>query len=130
MKLCPCGSHKRYLECCGACIRKKISAETPEALMRSRYTAYVENDIQYIQKTMRGLALSNFNKREAKKKVEWIGLEVMNASIDSDNPEIGFVEFKVKYKLGKQEVGVIHEKSEFHRIEGRWYYMGGEHEVG
>jgi SEC-C motif-containing protein len=124
MKYCPCGSNKRYLECCGAYLLKKSIPNTPEALMRSRYTAYVEGNIDYIRRTMRGAALLNFNKHEAKKKVEWRGLEIINADLEPENPAIGYVEFKAKYEKDKQELW-LHEKSEFHLIDGRWYYVDG-----
>lgn len=124
MKYCPCGSSKRYLECCGAYLLKKSIPDTPEALMRSRYTAYVEGNIDYIRRTMRGTALLNFNKHKAKEKVNWRGLEIMNTSLEPENPAIGYVEFKAKYAKDQQEL-CLHEKSEFHLIEGRWYYVDG-----
>lgn len=126
MKLCPCGNPKRYLDCCGAALQKNIPAETPEALMRSRYTAFVERKFDYIQKTMRPPASLKFNKKEAKKDhPEWLGLTVIHSSIDNDNNQLGYVEFKAHYKnIGK--IFCIHEKSIFHCIEGRWYYVDGE----
>jgi SEC-C motif domain protein len=127
MKLCPCGSEKRYLECCGAAIQLKNPAKTPEALMRSRYTAYVEENWDYIKKTMRLPALAQFNKKEAVRRArdettQWLGLEVLASSIESDNPNIGYVEFKAKYR-SKGVEGLIHENSIFHFIDGKWYYV-------
>lgn len=129
MKLCPCDSQKRYLDCCGAYIQEKIPAETPEALMRSRYTAYVEENYDYIKQTMREPALSQFNKKEITKgKIQWLGLNVIASSIDNHDPTIGFVEFKARYQLvGEGIERCIHENSEFHRIKGCWYYVDGAH---
>lgn len=124
MKLCPCGTQKRYLECCGLYLLKKGIPNTPEALMRSRYTAFVEGDIRYIQKTMQGEALATFNKQTAKKKVQWVKLEVLNTALDPNNSEIGFVEFKAYYQEGKERF-CIHEKSVFHKINDRWFYVFG-----
>ena len=125
MKYCPCGSKNRYLDCCGAYILKRAVAPTPEALMRSRYTAYVEGKIDYIQKTMKGPALLNFDKKSAKEKVEWLGLEVVSSLIDSTDPSIGYVEFKAKYRKDNQEY-CIHENSKFNKMDGKWYYISGE----
>jgi 23S rRNA pseudouridine1911/1915/1917 synthase len=36
--LCPCGSLKKYSECCEPIIKKAEKASSPEVLMRSRYT--------------------------------------------------------------------------------------------
>lgn len=37
---CPCGSQIEYKSCCGVYHQGARVAPTPEALMRSRYTAY------------------------------------------------------------------------------------------
>ena len=47
---CPCGSEKTYEDCCGpwhAGFKTGVHAPTPEALMRSRYRAYVLGLIEY-----------------------------------------------------------------------------------
>ena len=44
---CPCGSGKNYSDCCEKII-KGTPAETPEALMRARYSAYVKGEIDFI----------------------------------------------------------------------------------
>ena len=43
--LCPCGSGKEYGECCEPIIKGTALAQSPEALMRSRYTAYAKHEI-------------------------------------------------------------------------------------
>ena len=48
---CPCDSQRSYKECCSPFISKEKLPETPEQLMRSRYTAYVNGDIDYIKQT-------------------------------------------------------------------------------
>ena len=42
---CPCGSGLDYGLCCGQYISGAKDAPTAEALMRSRYTAYVVHEI-------------------------------------------------------------------------------------
>jgi len=126
MKLCPCGSQKRYLDCCGAYLEKKVKAESPLALMRSRYTAFVEKKFDYIQKTMRPPALLKFNKKSAKKEsVQWLALKVVATAFDPNDENIGFVEFEASYKQ-EETTQTMHERSEFHCIDGVWYYVDGE----
>ena len=48
MSSCPCGSERAYAECCGPIISGSKKAPTPEALMRSRYTAYVKGEIDFL----------------------------------------------------------------------------------
>lgn len=126
IKYCPCGTEKRYLDCCGAYLQKKMIPETPEALMRSRYSAFVEKNVLYIRKTMRPPALQHFNKKRILDgKEQWLGLNVIQSESDPHNPDIGYVEFIAHFQLnGKHHQ--IQEKSEFHRIDGKWYYVDGK----
>lgn len=123
---CPCGSAKTYESCCGQYIEHDISAPTPEALMRSRYTAYSIANIDYIVKTMTGNAAKNFNYQEAKNwatQVQWLRLEVKSSSIDQHNSHKGFVEFKAFYTVNDKEF-CLHENSEFIFQQEQWFYIG------
>lgn len=97
---------------------------TPEQLMRSRYTAYVLLDIDYIEKTMKGPAAQNFNKEEALKwasQVTWLGLEIRYTHSKKNQ---GRVEFIAEY----QHQGIkdqLHEISEFRLEDDQWYYFDG-----
>ncbi len=125
MKLCPCGSGLHYSSCCAVYIEGGIPASTPEALMRSRYSAYTLAKIAYIKKTMRGKALSGFHPGEAKRwarRVEWVGLRVLKVVPPSENQ--GFVEFIASFLEGGEPQS-IHEMSEFERVGGVWYYVDG-----
>ncbi len=127
MKVCPCGSDQRYLDCCGAFIEKKLKAPSPEALMRSRYSAFVEKKWDYIQKTMRPPALLRFNKKSIKKgeeQVFWLGLRILDSHIDPNDETMGYVEFEAIYQQAGKKYS-LHEKSEFRSIEGVWYYVDG-----
>ena len=45
---CPCGSSLVYGSCCGPLHWATTRAETAEQLMRSRYTAFVLGDVDYL----------------------------------------------------------------------------------
>ena len=47
-ELCPCGSGKKYGECCEPIIKGTVKAPNAEACMRARYTSYVKHEIDYI----------------------------------------------------------------------------------
>ncbi len=126
-KQCPCGSQLSYIECCEPLISAKKIAQSPEALMRSRYVAYTFGNIDYIERTMCGEASRHFQHDLAvrwARRVKWIKLEVFGSITRHDN--CGFVEFKATFIEGCQ-LKNIHEKSEFLRVEGRWYYVQGIH---
>lgn len=128
MTFCPCGSNKQYIECCEVYHTNQEIALTPEALMRSRYSAYAMAKVAYIKKTMRGKPLLGFNESEAEhwtKSIQWLKLEVVKSYLDSADSQIGFVEFIAKY-LQKDVVHALHELSEFHLSDGHWYYVDGK----
>jgi SEC-C motif-containing protein len=99
---------------------------TPEELMRSRYTAFTLDDIDYIKATSAG------NSREAMKeakrdashpKISWTGLEIVATKPGSNI--LGFVEFIASYiQSGLPQI--LHENSEFKKIKGRWFYTDGQ----
>lgn len=129
MTLCPCGSTKTYEQCCGLYLDKNQVPESPEQLMRSRYTAYSLANIHYIRQTMRGKALLGFNELEAKEsasKVTWLGLKVIQSYLET--PDKGFVEFSASF-LDRNQLKNIHELSEFHRIDTMWFYVDGTHQL-
>lgn len=128
MKNCPCDSGKTYTHCCGRFIDTDTSPQTPLELMRSRYTAYTLANMDYIQKTQRGLAAQTFEVFSAKKWAEssrWLGLDIIEAPNVSEADTEGFVTFSACYEYeGKKEC--LTEKSRFGKINDKWYYTSGE----
>lgn len=125
MTLCYCCSKKDYTACCAPFILGEKTAPTPEALMRSRYTAYSLAHIAYIEKTMRGKALLGFDADRAArwaKRAVWIKLEVIDHVLA--HPSKGTVTFKAFFVEGQQLL-CLHEKSEFIKEADHWYYVDG-----
>jgi SEC-C motif-containing protein len=126
MSLCPCGSQINYKQCCEVFIEKKQIPQTPEQLMRSRYSAYSRAKIDYIKNTMKGKPLIDFNESETQKwakSVTWTGLKVIQSYLET--PKKGFVEFSARFMENKQ-LKSIHELSEFHLEDNVWYYVNGK----
>jgi SEC-C motif-containing protein len=124
MALCPCGSSIDFDQCCARFITAAELPQTPEQLMRSRYTAYTQANIDYIVKTMKAPANIDFDPVEAKswaKDVKWLGLEVANTS---QNGNEGTVEFIAQYSHAQKKY-VLHEISEFRCEDKQWYYIDG-----
>ena len=48
MEQCPCDSGKEYKDCCKPVLSGESPAQTAEALMRSRYTAFAKGEVDYI----------------------------------------------------------------------------------
>ena len=122
---CICGSAKLTVNCCGPLLNLKKVAKTPVQLMRSRYSAYaLGGHGDYLLSTLhptmtQGLTSADLSIRS----VDWIRLEILNKSQQGDN---GQVEFKAYYRNSNGQEQVQHEKSIFKRMNGRWFYVGGE----
>ena len=128
MKQCPCGSNKDYHHCCDLYISERSIPQTPEALMRSRYTAYSLANIEYIKKTMQGKPLTCFNENETKNwasQVLWLGLKILHVTQNKSDDPIGSVEFIATY-LEKDLLKTIHENSLFRLMDNRWFYIDGQ----
>jgi len=125
--LCPCGSHKVYSKCCEPFIQGEQIPPTPEALMRSRYSAFTQANTQYIIDTMKGAVAQQFDPEKTRtwtQHVTWLDLQILQAPLVTDNDTIASVEFIARYRF-QEKIEHIHEISEFHRENGRWYYIDG-----
>lgn len=117
---CPCGSQLDFAYCCELYLNGEKIPQTAEALMRSRYTAYTQANITYIQNTMCDKASEGFDSLSAKQwaeSVEWQGLTVIHATTDQ-------VTFLAKFE-SRKKLQVIYERSQFKKINGHWYYVDG-----
>jgi len=118
---CPCGLKSSFAECCKPYLDGAKEAETPETLMRSRYTAFAQGDFAYLKKTWHPDTVPELGGDEPS---NWISLEIVETSLDEEGLE-GEVEFVAKLIVGDR-LEVLHEVSEFDRIDGRWVYHSGE----
>lgn len=135
MSLCPCrvtdSAHQLDLEnCCGPYLQKKKKAPTAEALMRSRYTAYVVKNIDYIDETQINLPHETFDKAEALKwadSSEWMGLDILKKTKGEANDTTGIVDFVAHYKDIKSGTELHHhETSLFQKDAGDWKFKEGQ----
>lgn len=127
---CPCCSGQTYQQCCGQFLSTKAFPRTPLALMRSRYTAHVINDIDYIIQTMKGKAAKLFDRHATEQEWfqnrKWLKLEIVEAPVVKSKDNQGIVEFKAYFELEGSE-HMMHERSKFSKLNDRWYYVSGKH---
>lgn len=116
---CPCGGQS-YNRCC-APYHQGAPAPTAEALMRSRYSAYVLKLEPYLLATWHpdtrpaSLDLAQDDTR-------WLGLAIKRHVADSATSAI--VEFVARYKIDGR-AHRLHEISRFVREDGQWFYVDG-----
>jgi len=129
---CPCGSGRAFADCCGPYIAGTRQSPTAEALMRSRYSAYVKHDVDYIIETCAPTEREEekISVKETRKWAEestWLGLEIVSVEKGGAGDDKGVVEFKAFYERdGRKEEH--HEKAQFERQgrDKRWYYASGK----
>jgi SEC-C motif-containing protein len=122
MNNCYCGSEKQFESCCQPFIEELKFPENPEALMRSRYSAYVIQNADYLIATTHTSQRKYYSVSEIlewAKENSWIKLEVLNA-------KDFIVEFKAYYLDENGEAQVHHEKSTFKLENEKWFYVDGE----
>jgi SEC-C motif-containing protein len=119
--LCPCGSNKKYADCCEP-LHAGEPAPTAEALMRSRYSAYVLELTEYLQKSWHA------SKRPSRIRLfdhQWVGLKIVKTEAGQTCDNTGSVEFIAKYKVnGKAHR--LQETSRFVKEGGHWFYVDGD----
>jgi SEC-C motif-containing protein len=117
---CPCGSGKPESECCAPIIAG-APAPTAEALMRSRYTAYVRGAIDHVVATHDPRTRDDVDREAAEKwsrETEWQGLEILASGEDT-------VEF-IARGVTNGAPFAHRERSTFRKVDGRWYYVDGK----
>ena len=124
---CPCGRQDArgralpYTQCCGPAHQGERPAADAETLMRSRYSAFVRREVDYL------LATWHASTRPPQLTLEpgarWLGLEVRAHQMQGDAH--AEVEFVARWRVAGRAVRQ-HERSRFVREGGRWFYVDGD----
>lgn len=120
---CPCGSGRAYDDCCGLLHAGGTLASTAEALMRSRYSAFVRADADYLRNSWHPDTRPAHIGLDDAARTRWLGLEVKAHEVVDDDHAT--VEFVARWKVGGAPAVRLHEVSRFVREGGRWYYLDG-----
>jgi SEC-C motif-containing protein len=118
---CYCGSGKSFESCCAPYINGVQKAPTAVALMKSRYSAYVTHQADYLLAT----TLSSERKYYSREEIlhwatanKWQKLEIISFTENT-------VEFKA-YFVNENNANKVHyEFSTFKQENGSWYYVDG-----
>ena len=124
---CHCGTGKTRAECCGPYLDGERPAPTAEALMRSRYCAFVEGAVDYLHDTLHPRSREDHDKQATKswaERSEWKGLEIVSVSGGTESEGRGEVEFKARFRA-KGEPVEHHEIATFVKEDGRWWFLDG-----
>lgn len=126
---CPCGLPQPYPACCGRWLDTPTPADTPEALMRSRFTAYALGNTAYLVQTTHR-AHPQYQKHTATwqrqlahycQTTQFSNLQVLGSGWLNDAHTDAWVHFRATLTLNGQ-ASVLEEKSRFLRLGKRWLY--------
>ena len=97
--------------------------------MRSRYTAYVNTEIDYLEETIHPDNRADFDAKAARdwsEDTEWKKLEILEITGGGPEDSEGIVEFIAHYTI-KTVVHKHHERAEFKKEADQWYFVDGQH---
>ena len=121
---CPCGSGE---PACCALYHDGVPAPTALALMRSRYTAFVRGEIDYLMETHDPATRAGVDKKALatwSRDTLWMGLEIVATEAGGETDDTGIVEFIARGVTNGQPF-TQRERSRFRRVDGRWVYTDG-----
>ncbi|MFC3293402.1 YchJ family protein [Modicisalibacter luteus] len=124
---CPCGSQSTYIQCCQPVHLDPSHAATPEALMRSRFTAFALGNVEVLLDTWAPETRPPRHELDDGQ-TRWLRLDIENSDVQ---PPEGWVRFQA---LGRQNgrFFTLRETSRF-RFDAtvkQWFYVDGDTEWG
>ena len=119
MAACPCGTGRDHDDCCGP-LHAGAPAPDAQALMRSRYSAYVREDAGYLLRSWHASTRPDALAFDAPRPT-WIRLEVLRHLVTG--PHSAEVEFVARYRVGGGSVVRMREHSRFLCEDGHWFYL-------
>jgi SEC-C motif-containing protein len=131
MSECSCGSGLPYESCCGPIIAG-APATTAEALMRSRYSAYVHHAYDHLERSLSTAQRKDFSVEDTRRwaeSSEWLGLTILRTEQGGPMDAEGVVGFSAKFRTNGEEQEHL-ETARFIREEGKWVYAGHLDERG
>jgi len=135
---CPCGTGEPYAECCRPYHRGELVAETPERLLRTRYSAFAFRLIPYIIETtdksnadyMRDKVAwaKKLNKKLMFDGFEFVSLEIgaLEAGANDDEAFLAPNVFTLLPAQTSQPPLVMRERTKCVRKDGAWLFASGE----
>ncbi len=127
-RLCPCSSKLTFDKCCEPYLTGRKQPETPEKLMRSRFTAYSVKRADYLIATTAAEERTKLDLDELRvycKTISCISLKVIKTGAGGPTDEEGTVLFHASLQVNGKRI-LHRELSRFKREDGRWMYVDGE----
>lgn len=125
---CYCTSGLIYSTCCEPFINQNSKPKTALELMRSRYSAYVLANADYIINTTYHKTRKYYTKKQVLKwaqECNWQKLEILYFDEESVDDNKGCIEFKAYFLDSNHKLQCHHEKSSFIKYTNEWFFVDG-----
>ncbi len=119
---CPCNSGAAYAACCQPFLTGAGKAASAEALMRSRYSAYVRRDVEYLLKSWH--PSTRPAQIDTTTIPDWYNLQIVRTGPGNESDTHGIVEF-IATALSPKGTCTLHEVSRFIKEDDQWFYADG-----
>lgn len=96
---------------------------TAEALMRSRFEAFARGDVAYLLESWH--PSTRPARLDLDAQIQWRRLQIVDTVAGGEGDAEGVVEFRASYR-SPRGAGLLHERSRFARVDGRWAYVDGD----
>jgi len=117
---CLCGSEQSYEECCGKFINTIQTAKNPEQLMRSRYSAYILKNENYLLQSWHESTRPDSLDLTIDT-TQWKKLKIISATEN----KVHFVAYFTQDTLNKEKIYALTEISNFVK-DKNWQYLEGK----
>jgi len=124
-KPCPCKSGMIFEKCCGPLLCGREHANTAEALMRSRYTAFTLKNWDYLVTTHHPSTRVGTLRQDLERyddNPQWFDLKILSISAGQPKDKTGKIKFEASY-FSNGETHILSEHSRFKRYKGEWKYL-------
>ena len=122
---CPCGSNRSFQMCCKPLIIGETVAQSPEELMRSRYSAFATLNESYLRQTWHPKTCPSDLSLPTLEEQRWVKLVIHSSEYKNTQGKVHFT----AYSLQGRQAFVLSEQSKFLKLDGTWLYHSGLCEV-
>ncbi|MFT4769685.1 MAG: SEC-C motif-containing protein [Glaciecola sp.] len=121
---CHCQSGGAFTVCCEPFLNGTAFPQSAQQLMRSRYSAFVVCDEEYLLATWHPKTRPSRVRFDEQQR--WLGLSIRNTQEGAAGDQSGTVEFVARFKIAGKGHRLV-EVGRFESLDGRWYYLDGKH---
>jgi len=127
---CPCrlrAAPRTYSQCCAPQLEAGAPAQTAEALMRARYSAYALGKIDFLVDSLAPESRHDFDRKSVahwSTQSQWLGLDILGAEAGQPGDSEGVVEFIAHFALdGEERAHRERSRFRFDSEEARWFFV-------